>query len=147
RSCELLSSGLPCFIPGLCTVNDGDHGEHQRDFNEYADYRRQCGARLEAEKTNRRRHGQFKEIARSNEGGWTGDTVFDAQLSIEHISQAGVEHHLYKDGHCKQCNNEGLLKDSLALEGEKQNQRQQQGANGQWSQLRGNGLEVSHTAK
>ena len=57
--------------------------KHDRHLDQHPHNRRQCGARIESEQTDRRRHGELEKIRGTNQGRRTSHIVFLAKRTVE----------------------------------------------------------------
>jgi hypothetical protein len=117
----------PRTYQGLRTVDDPDDRQHHRHFDQHADDRRQGRAGVEAEQAYRGGHGQFEEVAGSDQRRRTCDAMLFAGETVQQIGEARVEIDLDDDRHGQQQNDDRLRDDPFALEAEQRHQRRQQG--------------------
>ena len=79
------------FVPTSCSLDDGDHRQHHRHFDQHAHDRGEGRARLQAEQADRGGHGQLEEIGRADQRGGRGHAPCDAEAAAQPIGQAGIE--------------------------------------------------------
>ena len=115
-------------VPIARGIDDLDHRQHHRHFDQHADHRRQCGSGIESEKADGCRHRQFEEIGGADQCRRTGDIVLLSHRPVEPVRERGIEKHLNQDRNCQHRDNQGLVEYGLSLESEQQDQRQQQSA-------------------
>src|SRR5690606_16993498 len=126
----------------LGPVYDGDYRQHERNLDEYADDRGEGCARLQSEEADGGCDRELEEVARPDERRRPGHAVRNTELSVEQVGQSRVQHDLDEDRYGQQGDDERLPEDGLALEGEQQDQRDQQGADRERAEPAGNALEV-----
>jgi hypothetical protein len=81
----------PRTYQGLRTVDDPDDRQHHRHFDQHADDRRQGRAGVEAEQAYRGGHGQFEEVAGSDQRRRTCDAMLFAGETVQQIGEAQLK--------------------------------------------------------
>ncbi|MNT68350.1 hypothetical protein D3C72_2065790 [compost metagenome] len=84
---------------------------------------------MEPEQADGGGHRQLEEVGGADQCGWARDVVLLAELAVEPVGQAGIQHHLDQDRHREHRDHQRLLDDGLALECEQEHERQQQRRN------------------
>ena len=82
---------------------------------------------MKAEQADGGGHRQLEEVGGPDQGGRAGHRVLLPHLAVEPVGEPGVEQHLDQDGHRQEGDDQRLLDDGVALEGEQQHQGEQQG--------------------
>src|SRR3546814_19951756 len=95
--------------------------------SDLTDHGGQRGAGLQPEQTDRGGDRQFEEVAGADQRRGAGDAMGDAALPVKQIGQSGIEIDLDQDRHRQQRDDQRMVDDLPALEGEQQDQRGQKG--------------------
>lgn len=107
-------------------VGDAHERQHDGDFRQHADGRRERGRARHAEQRDGHGDGELEEIRGADKAGWGGNIKGQAQQIASAVGQAEDQEGLQDERHGNQHDVQGILEDDLCLGTEDDDERQQQ---------------------
>ena len=109
-----------------CVVGDAHERQHDGDFRQYADGRRERGRARHAEQRDGHGDGELEEIRGADKAGRGGDIKGQAQQIASTVGQAEDQEGLQDERHGNQHDVQRILEDDLCLGTEDDDERQEQ---------------------